>query len=99
MGQPIEVTYGTVEDVLLITADRSLTGQDGVAYASSAEAEADDRFPGRLASRLFAADPAIDHVFVASNQVVVRRLGGWDDSVESATGTVEDFFLHYRDAG
>ena len=98
MGQPIEVTFSTVEDVLLIAADRSLTGQDGVAYSSAAEAEADDRFPGELASRLFAADPAIDHVFVASNQIVVRRLGGWDDHIAPVTGVVEDFFLHYRDA-
>ncbi len=97
MGQPIAVTYGTVEDVLLITADRSITGQDGVAYGSAAEAEADPRFPGDLAGRLFASDPAIDHIFVGSNQVVVRRLGGWDDgSTSTATGIVEDFFLYYR---
>jgi hypothetical protein len=97
MGQPIAVTYGTVEDVLLITADRSITGQDGVAYGSAAEADADPRFPGDLAGRLFASEPAIDHIFVGSNQVVVRRLGGWDDgSIASATGIVEDFFLYYR---
>jgi hypothetical protein len=100
VGQPIEVSYDTVEDVLLITADRSLTGQDGVAYGSAAAAEADPRFPGLLAVRLFASDHAIDHVFVASNQVVVRRLGGWDEEpIASATGIVSDFFLYYRRAG
>ena len=100
MGQPIEVTFSTVEDVLLITADRSITGQDGVAYGSAVAAEADPRFPGQLAGRLFASDHAIDHVYVASNQVVVRRLGGWDEEpIASATGIVEDFFLYYRQTG
>lgn len=97
MGQPIEVTVTNADDVLLIDTDRSITGQDGSAYASAAAANADSRFPGVLAARLFASDPAIDHVFVASNHMVVRRLGGWDDQgSHSAASIVEDFFLFYR---
>ena len=72
MGQPIKVSVTNADDVLLIDADRSITGQDGSAYGSAAEAKADQRFPGVLAARLFASDPAIDHVFIASNQIVCR---------------------------
>jgi len=98
VGQPIKVSVTNADDVLLIDADRSITGQDGSAYGSAAEAKADQRFPGVLAARLFASDPAIDHVFIASNQIVVRRLGGWDDQgSESASSIVEDFFLFYRE--
>jgi hypothetical protein len=97
MGQPITISGTTVDDaVAAFHTDRGISGQDGVAFASADAA--DHSFPGQLASRLFAADDAIDHVFVVSNQVVLRRAGGWDDiSLESASSVVEEFFVFYAD--
>ncbi|MDX1690496.1 MAG: hypothetical protein R3290_05700 [Acidimicrobiia bacterium] len=99
MGQPIEVLRTTVVgDVLMIDTDRSITGQDGSAFSSASEAEESEVFPGELAGRLFSSDEGIDHVFVASNQVVVRRPAGWDDgSADEAARIVADFFVFYRD--
>ncbi len=100
MGQLIEVNATVIDgDVVMLDTDRSITGQDGTAYTSAAAAGADDRFPGRLAARIFAADAAVDHVFVGSNNVVVRRASGWDDAaVATVSGLVSQFFLHYADA-
>jgi len=97
MGQRIEVEATVLDGVLLLDTNRSITGQDGTVYTSTADAESDARFPGRLAARLFEADPEVDNVFVASNQVVIRRTGGWDaGSVEVVSKAVEDFFVFYR---
>ncbi len=99
MGQPIEVAASVIDDVLILDTDRSVTGQDGTAYASLDEARADDRFPGRLAARLFESDEVIDHVFIASNTVVLRRHGGWDDAAVSVSSdVVSRFFLFYPEA-
>lgn len=99
MGQPIQVRATLMGDVALLDTDRSITGQDGSVYSSLDEAEESDRFPARLAARLFSSDDAIDHVFVASNQVVVRRNGGWDQTpLDAASAVVADFFLYYPDA-
>lgn len=96
MGQAIEVEAAVVGDAAIFSTDRSITGQDGVSYASSDAAAADDRFPGRLAARLYAADEQISSIFVASNQVVAGREGGWDDTARAAAEKViEDFFLFY----
>jgi hypothetical protein len=96
MGQPIDITRTVVGDVLLLDGDRSITGQDGTAYASAEAAVGDERFPGRLAGALFDADAAIDHIFVASNQVVMRRRGGWDDDAAAAAAEiVSGFFVFY----
>jgi hypothetical protein len=96
MGQAIRVESARVDDVVIFTTDRSITGQDGVSYASTEDAAADDRFPGRLAARLFDGDPATSSVWVASNLVVVKRDGGWDDEgVEAVSGVIGDFFLFY----
>ncbi|OFW67381.1 MAG: hypothetical protein A2Z12_06690 [Actinobacteria bacterium RBG_16_68_21] len=99
MGKPIEVLGSTVvDDVLLLDTDRSLTGQDGVGFDSSEIAAATPTFPGRLASRMFAADTGISHVFIASNQVVVGRRGGWDTAAAGATSAaVSGFFVFYAD--
>ena len=86
-------------DVAIFDTDRSITGQDGGAYASREEASADEDFPAQLAVRLFDLDASINHVFVASNQVVVRRSTGWDDdAVAAATDVVSSFFRYYPDA-
>ena len=97
MGQSIQTTSTTIGDVLLLDGDRAITGQDGTVYPTADAAAADDRFPGRLAGSLFEADEAVNHVFVASNQIVIRRSGGWDDdSISAIRATVERFFVFYR---
>lgn len=99
MGQPIQVDATRLDDVALFDTDRSITGQDGAGFGSAAEAEASHVFPGKLAARLFGADGSIDHVFVASNQVVARRSGGWsDDDVDAASRVISDFFLYYPES-
>lgn len=97
MGQTIEVNNRTVIDkVLMIDTDRSLAGQDGEAFGGVEAARRSTTFPGRLAVRLFEADPDIDHVFVMSNQVSLRRFAGWEDSdSDRAVGLVTEFFRIY----
>jgi hypothetical protein len=96
MGQAIEVETREIGEAAVFSTDRSITGQDGVSYASRDEAEADDRFPGRLAARLYASDEALASIFVASNQVVAGRDGGWDESSrETAEKVIAEFFLFY----
>lgn len=99
MGQRIEVSTTVVGDVLMLDTDRSITGQEGSEYDSVASAEADDRFPGRLAARIFGSDVEIDHVFVGSNVVVVRRTAAWDEtSIRGVSTVVGDFFLVYPES-
>jgi hypothetical protein len=96
MGQAIQVEPQVVGDVAIFLTDRGLTGQDGSGYESAAEAAADDRFPGLLAQRLFAADDQLDNVWVASNTAVLRRHGGWTDSaIASSADVISGFFLYY----
>lgn len=95
MGQSIEVEATVLDDVALFNTDRAFTGQDGASFSSADELEGSD-FPTQLAHRLFSEVPAIDHVFVASNQVVVRRPHGWDDHVvDTASRVISNFFLFY----
>ena len=97
MGQHIQTTGTIIGDVLLLDGDRAITGQDGTVYPSAEAAAADERFPGRLAAELFGADPGIDHVFIASSQIVIRRPGGWDeDAVNAAQHVAEGFFVFYQ---
>ncbi len=95
MGQSIEVQATVFDDVALFNTDRALTGQDGASFSSSEELDGSG-FPSRLAHQLFTEVPAIDHVFVASNQVVVRRPHGWDDHVvDTATRVISNLFRFY----
>lgn len=98
MGQTIEINGTDVIDhVLVIDTDRSLAGQDGEAFSGVAAARLKSTFPARLAVRLFEADQAVDHVFVMSNSVSVRRPSGWDDqAVSTISEVVSEFFRHYR---
>ena len=100
MGQTIQIRdTDVVDDVLLVSTDRSFTGQDGETYRPTDEIGADAIFPARLAARLFESDPSIDHVYVMSNVISARRKGGWDDSmVGSASETVAAFFRFYEAA-
>lgn len=97
MGQTIEINKAkTVGDVLVIDSDRSIAGQDGVAYVSAIGASRSSGIPAILASRLFETDPDIDHVFVMSNTVSIRRRRPWsDETVAAATGVVSKLFNFY----
>ena len=97
MGQTIEIIKTTaVERVLVIDTDRSIAGQDGVAFNGVEAARRSSTFPGRLAVRIFETDSAVDHVFVMSNTVSVRRIGGWDaESTERISDLVVGFFRYY----
>ena len=98
MGQTIQVEATQVGDVAIFDTDRSITGQDGTGYASAEEAAGDRRFPGRLALRLFEADDRVDNVWVASNQVVIRRTEPWnEETAEIASDVIRHFFRHYPD--
>lgn len=99
MGQRIELRTTTVlGEVALYDTDRSITGQDGTAYTSVEEASAGDDFPDRLAAEIFGADEAVAHVFIASNQVSIRRDGGWGGGAADHTGAViSDFFVFYAE--
>ncbi len=101
MGQQITVSPQVVGDVAIFDTNRTITGQDGSASgkpeAEGSPADAGD-FPGQLADRLLAVDASIDHVFVQSNVVTVRRSGGWDDpSVQAAADVIAGFFRFYPD--
>ncbi|HUP17257.1 MAG TPA: hypothetical protein VM848_14550 [Acidimicrobiia bacterium] len=102
MGQTIQIwDANVVADMLLVSTDRSLTGQDGETYRPSTPTNGDPVrpdaiFPAQLAERLFQSDSSIDHVYVMSNVLSIRRQGGWDDaSVASTRDVVASFFLFY----
>ena len=68
MGQTIEINNTTsVDRVLVIDTDRSIAGQDGVAFNGLEAARRSASFPGRLAVEIFESDSAVDRVFVMSN--------------------------------
>lgn len=99
MGQSITVDSRTVDGFCVFTTDRSLTGQDGARFESVEAAATDEGFPATLAARLFDADESVDHVWVASNDVIVRRTNGWDASaVDSAARTIGDLFRFYPES-
>lgn len=100
MGQPIAVTSTMlVEDVAMFATDRAVTGQNGASFSDEESAESAGSFPGSLAARLLAGDEAVEHVFVASNQIVARRRDGWDEpSLTRAAETITEFFVFYTDA-
>ncbi len=97
MGQRIEIKgIETIDDVVIVTTDRSLTSQDGEGYDALADAEEGDSFAAELASRLFAADEAIERVYIASNMLVVKRSGGWDDAaIAGLSDIVGGLFVFY----
>jgi len=96
MGMAITVRPARiVGDVAVFDTDRSVTGQDGAGFDASAAA-ASTTAGALLARRLFAADAEVQHVFVASSQVVARRHGGWDDAArERGAAVIAGFFVHY----
>lgn len=99
MGQTIEIAGTAVIDhVLVVDTDRSLAGQDGMAFSGVETARLSGTFPARLAVRLFEGDSAIDHVYVMSNAVSIRRPLGWsEDQIARAVRIIAEFFRFYPD--
>lgn len=100
MGQRIVVeSRRVIDDSIIISTDRSLTGTDGEGFDSVDEASASPTFPAKLAVELFESDEATSRVYVSQNVVVVTRSGGWnDDAAATAQTVVEEFFLFYPEA-
>ena len=96
MGQLITVDATTTGDVAVYDTNRSLTGQDGGAFGGPEQAASGRGFGAGLAASIFAADGGVDHIYVASNVVTVRRPGGWDDDAVAAIAEViRSFFVFY----
>jgi hypothetical protein len=97
VGQTIEINNTTAVDrVLVIDTDRSIAGQDGVAFNGLEAARRASSFPARLAAQIFESDSIVDRVFVMSNTISIRRSGEWDsDSTESMTALISEFFRFY----
>ena len=98
MGQTIEVNTVLLGDIAVFDTDRSVTGQDGRGFDSVSDAQSGATTANQLAARLFAGESAVDHVFVLSNQVTVRRTGGWsEESAGRAAAIIRDFFIFYEE--
>jgi hypothetical protein len=99
MGQTIQILETVaIGDILLVTTDRTLTGQDGESYTGPVSAAAVETFAAQMAVRLFESDPSIDYVYVMSNALSIRRRGGWTaESTDGAGQTVSSFFRFYPD--
>jgi hypothetical protein len=97
MGQRIEIDSSrVVDDSVIVTTNRSLTGADGEGYASADQASEVESFGARLATDLFESDDDISRVYIASNVVIIAREAGWSDaSTEVVSEVISEFFLHY----
>lgn len=100
MGQRIEIDdTRVVDDSVIVSTNRSLTGTDGEGYDAAEDTNDVDTFGAKAAAELFASDHNLSRVYVASNVVVITRMGGWDEeTAASAKQVIEDFFLFYPDA-
>jgi len=97
VGQRIEIEGARiVNDSIILTTNRSLTGTHGEGYASAEEATGSGTFAAKLAADLFECDDRIERVYVSSNVVVVKRADGWPEGAEDAAKrAVQQFFLYY----
>ncbi|MGQ0849343.1 MAG: hypothetical protein ACT4OP_09540 [Actinomycetota bacterium] len=97
MGQTIEILDSVhIGDMLMLGTDRSFSGQDGESFSPPIRVHDQNTFPAQLAARLFDAGLGLDHVYVMSNTISLRRPEGWDGaSREAATETVARFFRFY----
>jgi len=98
MGQTVVIRDNVIMgDVLLVSTDRSFTGQDGQSITAEAPGDA---VPALLAAELLSLGVGIDHVFVQQNTISLRRPGGWDpESVAQALEVTTSFLRHYPDPG
>jgi len=96
VGQTIQINRtDVIGDVVIVDTDRTLTGQDGEVFDGEAAGET---FAARLAGRIFEEVPGVDHVYVMSNTVTVRRPGGWEDgALDRLSELVAGFFRFYPD--
>ncbi len=95
MGQTVFIRdHVVMGEVLLVTTDRSFTGQDGQAITTDSPGNA---VPALLGAGLFDLDLGIDHVYVLQNTVTIRRPDPWDDeAVTRARDVISDFLRHYE---
>ena len=97
MGQSVAVESNQVDVFCVFTTDRVLTGQDGERFTSAADATEATGFPATLALRLFEGDGEIDHVYVAANDVIVRRSAAWDAAaIDAAESIIGELYRHYE---
>ena len=96
MGQTVAIRDNVIMgEVLLISTDRSFTGQDGQSITADSPGDA---VPGLLASELFGLDIGIDHVYVQQNTISLRRPDGWDpEAVTKSLDVTSSFLRHYPD--
>lgn len=97
MGQLIEIEGSrVVDDSVIVTTNRSLTGTDGEGYGSADQASEVESFGAKLATDLFESDDDISRVYVTSNVVIIAREDGWSDaSTDAVTEVISEFFLYY----
>jgi hypothetical protein len=97
MGQRIEIeSRRVVDDSVIVTTNRSLTGADGEGYASADQSSEVETFGAKLATDLFESDDDISRVYVASNVVIIGRDAGWSGaSTDAVTDVISEFFLYY----
>jgi hypothetical protein len=98
VGQQIEIKSSVVlGNMLVIDTNRTLTGQNGEAYASLDDAVG-PTLPAELAGSLFSSLGDVDHVFTASNSISVRAKQAWSEpDVAIANATVRNFFTYWDD--
>ncbi len=95
MGQTVIIRdHVAVGDVLLVTTDRSFTGQDGQSMTPDSPGTA---VPGFLAEGLFDLDIGIDHLYVLQNTVTIRRSRPWDSEARGESLDVISAFLRHYD--
>lgn len=94
MGQQINVDATPVGNVAIFDLDRSLTGQDGVSFRDSPNGSTP---PATLARRLWEHDEGVDHVYILSNTVSVRRDSPWEaDHLETASEVISNLFVFWE---
>ena len=97
MGQTVIIRdHVTVGEVLVVTTDRSFTGQDGQTITPDSPGSA---VPGALAESLFQLEVGIEHVYVLQNTITIRRSEPWDEDAAARVLEVTTLFLrHYEDS-
>lgn len=96
MGQVIEVDATALGTVAIFDTDRTLTGQDGEAFGSVAEARLGKTFSAKLAERLFTEHSGLTNVYVYSNAISIARDAEWsDDEISAVASLIRDFLVYY----